>query len=71
MKKICPAQNFQAKKGIFSMIRQLRPPHIFFTKLINETVMIHLIKALKVKDENTIINLNHIFPAVVTSRKDE
>ena len=38
------------------MIRQLGPPHIFFTKSVNETGMLHLIKALKEKDENRVIS---------------
>ena len=42
------------------MIRQLGPPHIFFTKSVNETGMIHLIKALKQKDENRIISYTDV-----------
>ena len=38
------------------MIRQLRPPNVFFTKSVNESGMLHLIKALKEKDEKRIIN---------------
>ena len=49
--------NFEAKKNeLFSMIRQLGAPNIFFTKSVNETGMLHLIKALKEKDENKIIS---------------
>ena len=44
---------FEAKKKeLFSMIRQLGAPNIFFTKSVNETGMVHLIKALKEKDKN-------------------
>ena len=42
------------------MIRQLGPPNIFFTKSVNETGMLHLIKALREKDENTIITDNEV-----------
>ena len=43
---------FQAKqRKLFSMIRQLGPPHIFFTKSVNETGMLHLINSLKEKDK--------------------
>ena len=37
------------------MIRQLGPPHVFFTKSVHETGMLHLIQALRQKDENRII----------------
>ena len=52
---------FQAEqRELFSMIRQLGPPHIFFPKSVNETGMIHLIKALKQKDENRIISYTDV-----------
>ena len=52
---------FQAKqRELFSMIIQLGLPHIFFTKSVNETGMVHLIKALKEKDENKIISYDEV-----------
>ena len=47
---------FEAKKKeLFSMIRQLGSPNIFFTKSVNETGMVYLIKSLQEKDQNKVI----------------
>ena len=37
------------------MIRQIGSPHIFFTKSVNETCMLHLIKSLEEKYQNKVI----------------
>merc|ERR1711867_211752 len=48
---------FEAKKkDLFAMIRQIGPPHIFFTKSVHETSMLPLIKSLQEKDKNKIIS---------------
>ena len=47
---------FEAKKKeLFSMIRQLGSPHIFFTKSINEIGMLDMIKELKEIDSGSLI----------------
>ena len=52
---------FQGNKGeVFAMIRQLGPPNVFFTKSVNETGMLHLIQALRQKDENRIITEDEV-----------
>ena len=44
------------KKDLFSMIRQIGPPNICFTKSVHETGMLPLIKSLKEKDQNKVIS---------------
>merc|ERR1711889_3106 len=48
---------FEAKKKeLVAMIRQIGPPHIFFTKSVHETSMLPLIKSLQEKDQNKVIS---------------
>merc|ERR1712126_748211 len=48
---------FEAKKkDLIAMIRQIGPPHIFFTKSVHETTMLPLIKSLQEKDKNKVIS---------------
>ena len=52
---------FEAKKKeLFSMIRQLGSPQVFFTKSVNEVGMNDLIKSLKEKDGNSIITYEQV-----------
>ena len=61
---------FQGKKGeVFAMIRQLGPPNVFFTKSVNETGMLHLIQALRQKDENRIITEDEVKDMTKAERK--
>ena len=47
---------FQSKKNdLFAMIKQIGPPHVYFSKSAHETGMRHLVQALRQKDENRII----------------
>merc|ERR1711873_170822 len=48
---------FEAKKkDLIAMIRQIGPPHIFFTKSVHETSMLPLMKSLQEKDKNKVIS---------------
>merc|ERR1711955_170790 len=48
---------FEAKKKeLVLFIRQIGPPHIFFTKSVHETSMLPLIKSLQEKDKNKVIS---------------
>merc|ERR1712030_196307 len=50
---------FEAKKKeLVAMIRQIGPPHIFFTKSVHETSMLPLIKSLQ--DKNKVISNEEI-----------
>ena len=52
---------FQNKKNeCFAMIRQLRQPHIFFTKSVYKTGMLHLKQALQQVDENRILTEHEV-----------
>merc|ERR1711873_361286 len=52
---------FEAKKkDLIAMIRQIGPPHIFFTKSVHETSMLPLIKSLQEKDKNKVISNEEI-----------
>ena len=42
------------------MNRQIGPLHVFFTKSVFETGMMHLIQALRQKDENMIITEDEV-----------
>merc|ERR1712034_203405 len=47
---------FEAKKKeLVAMIRQIGPPHIFFTKSVHETSMFALMKSLQEKDKKNVI----------------
>merc|ERR1711925_34549 len=47
---------FEAKKKeLVAMIRQIGPPHIFFTKSAHETSMFVLMKSLQEKDKKNVI----------------
>merc|ERR1712243_495007 len=47
---------FEAKKKeLVAMIRQIGPPHIFFTKSVHETSMFALMKSLQEKDKRNVI----------------
>ena len=47
---------FEAKKKeLVAMIRQIGPPHIFFTKSVHETSMFALMKSLQEKDKKKVI----------------
>ena len=46
---------FEAKKKeLVAMIRQIGPPHIFFTKSVHETSMFALMKSLQEKDKKKL-----------------
>ena len=52
---------FQSKKyDLFPMIRQLGPPHVFFTKSVHQNGMIHLIEALWQNDESIIYTKDEV-----------
>ena len=52
------------------MIRQIRPPQVFFTKSLHKTGMKYLIQALRKKDENIIITKDRVKDMTKAERKN-